>query len=141
MRRRLLSPSLLAVPTLVLGACADPSSTVAPGGVIRDGMTVGGGGGQYLVGVAPGGELDAAALAASGGRVVGTVSELGVHVVADVVDPAPLVGAAGVAFVERDYSVTLEAQPVALGGPDAPRPRGRARRRGSSAACSGTSRR
>ena len=105
-----------ALAAALLAACADrtPVAPTAPSptsGVRRDLSTTGSvTPGQYLVGVEDGGEIDPAALAASGGRVVEVIPELRLAVVDGVSDPAPLVGAGGVRYVERAHEVSLDVQ-------------------------------
>jgi subtilisin family serine protease len=62
------------------------------------------------VGVEADGTIDPAALAASGGRIVDSIPALHLAVVDGVTDPTPLVGAAGVRYVERSFEVTLDVR-------------------------------
>ena len=99
----------------LLAACADrvplaPSAPAVTSGVRADLAPATEALGQYLVGVEPDGAIDPAALAASGGRIVDSIPALHLAVVDGVSDPTPLVGAAGVRYVERSYEVTLDVR-------------------------------
>jgi subtilisin family serine protease len=113
MARAFRPSQIAAVVAVAAAACADQAPTAPPGAPAADvgvADASGGAGGQYVVGMADGRTPDSAAVAAAGGRIVGTVPQLGLYFVADVADPAPLVGSDGARFVERDFSVHLDAQ-------------------------------
>lgn len=104
-----------ALTAALLAACADrvplaPSAPAVTSGVRADLAPATEALGQYLVGVEPDGSIDPAALAASGGRIVDSIPALHLAVVDGVSDPTPLVGAAGVRYVERSYEVTLDVR-------------------------------
>lgn len=117
----LVRPALAAVAlgALAVAGCADQSVTPTEGrGAVLSLTGAVAAGGQYIIGLEPGASPDAA-IAASGGRLVEAAPGFGFYAVAGVADPARL-RVPGVRFVERDVSVSVDAQPLNAAVPDAP---------------------